>query len=201
MCDFHSIAVRKDGAVAHIMQNSHSGAVEAAGWRENDQMADLRGPYFVEAEWSGKGEFTVERITRNSESMNEKQRTVINNHYKALQRLLADPAEHVERMCLGRGIFSEDCYADIRFKVMIDPRVSDEIAAKLAETVLFGDGSTVSKLPENIKLIHGGFIIAEKASVNAPVLAQTGYVILDQGAELFAPLIGYLAKEIADQDS
>ena len=30
MCDFHSICVRVDGAIAHVAKNSHSEAVEAA---------------------------------------------------------------------------------------------------------------------------------------------------------------------------
>ena len=97
MFDFHSIVVRVDGASAHIASNSHSGAVEAAGWRENDQMADLRGKYFVEAEWGGLGDFPGPKsVTRGD--MNEKQRKLITNHYTALQKLLADPASHAERL-------------------------------------------------------------------------------------------------------
>jgi len=139
MCDFHSIVVRVDGASAHIAGNSHSGAVEAAGWRENDQMADLRGKYFVEAEWDGLGDFPgAESITRGE--MNEKQRKLIANHYTALQKLLADPASHAERMCLGRGIFSKPEFADVRWKAFVDPRTPEDVVARLAETELFADG-------------------------------------------------------------
>ena len=62
MCDFHSICVRVDGAIAHVAKNSHSEAVEAAGWKENK---DHLPPVFVEAEWNGEGKFPgIEKITR-----------------------------------------------------------------------------------------------------------------------------------------
>src|SRR5688572_29293411 len=120
MCDFHSCCVRRDGALAHIPGNSHSGAVAAAGWRENDQMADFRGAFFVEAEWNGEGIFPgVDKIVRGP--VNEKQRKVIEAHYTALANLLADPAANADRMLFDGGIFSNDQFADIRWRVLIHP--------------------------------------------------------------------------------
>ena len=191
MCDFHSIAVRRDGAIAHIPGNSHSGAVEAAGWRENGTGASqFREPFFVEAEWSGEGEFPgVDRITRNASTMNEKQRQKISDHYKALAKLLADPAEHAERMCLGRGIFAAPEYSDIRWKIFVDARTPEDVVAKLALTSLYAAGCTITTLHPAVTKIEGNFRVEAKATLTAPVLAQTGDVVLDQGATLTAPVL------------
>lgn len=119
MCDFHSIIVRRDGAKAHVMTNSHSGAVEAAKWRENDQMADMRGPFFVECEWGGNGEYPgADKITRSCD-FNEKQRKTIDAHYQSLSKLLADPKANAEAMLFDGGVFAGDEYGDIRWKVLV----------------------------------------------------------------------------------
>ena len=189
MCDFHSIVVRRDGAIAHIPANSHSGAVEAAGWRENDQMADYRGAYFVEAEWDGKGEFLgVDQITRGE--VNEKQRKKIDDHYTALAKLLADPASHAERMCLGRGVFAKPEYGDIRWKVLIDLRTPAEVVAKIAETPLFADGSEITSLHPAVTIVDGSFAISEGATFTAPALTEvSGYVYVRPNATFTAPAL------------
>ena len=90
MCDFHSIAVRKDGAIAHTADNSHSGAIAAFGWRENtDQQT-----FFVECEWDGGGDYNLERVVslRNGltlEDLTNKQVRSINRHYKALANVMS----------------------------------------------------------------------------------------------------------------
>jgi hypothetical protein len=189
MCDFHSIVVRRDGAIAHIPGNSHSGAVEASGWRENDQMSDFRGAYFVEAEWDGKGDFPgVDKITRGE--TNEKQRKKIADHYTALAKLLADPATHAERMCLGRGIFAKPEYGDIRWKVMSDPRTPAEVVAKIASTPLFADGSEISFLHPKVISIEGSFVIADGISITAPALTEvSGSVYVRANATFTAPAL------------
>lgn len=48
MCDFNAIVVRRDGAIAHTKENSHSGAVAKAGWTEND--STFKKKRFVECE-------------------------------------------------------------------------------------------------------------------------------------------------------
>jgi hypothetical protein len=52
MCDFHSVAVRRDGAIAHDPSNSHSAAVSKAGWIENNRPGGKA--RFVELEYDGK---------------------------------------------------------------------------------------------------------------------------------------------------
>lgn len=130
MCDFHSICVRRDGAKCHIPANSHSGAIEHHKWRENDQMSEFRGPYFVEVEWDGDGDFPgVDRITRSAGTLNEKQRAVIADHYQALASLLQDPAQYGESMCLGSGIFAGEDYGDVRWKILRHPEWSQRLQA------------------------------------------------------------------------
>src|SRR5262245_54188892 len=55
MCDFHSTAWRLLGQtveMCHLSCNSHSKAIEAAGWRVNKPNERV---IVFEAEWSGKG--------------------------------------------------------------------------------------------------------------------------------------------------
>ena len=74
MCDYISFCARVDGAIAHVKENSHSGAVAAAGWRENDLVRNNR---FVEVEWKNPaGKFPgVQAVTRGE--TNEKQAKAI----------------------------------------------------------------------------------------------------------------------------
>jgi hypothetical protein len=88
MCDFHSIAIRADGAIAHIPENSHSGAVKAAGWAEN---SPHKRPVFIEAEWNGRGEYPgADKICRvpDGEKLTAKQREVCDRHYKHLAAIM-----------------------------------------------------------------------------------------------------------------
>jgi hypothetical protein len=89
VCDFHSIVVRADGAKAHVFGNSHSEAVEAAGWLENEPHKRKR---FVECEWDGKGEYPgAEQITRLEvgDELTAKQRETIDRHYKFLAAVMS----------------------------------------------------------------------------------------------------------------
>ncbi len=188
MCDFHSIIVRRDGAIGHVAKNSHSGAVEAAGWRENDQMADLREPFFVEAEWNCEGPFPgASKITRGTP--NAKQLQVVKDHYTALVELLEDPAKHGEKYCTGSGRFASDEWADVRWKVLSHPKCPKRLANKLAVTQLFADGNPVKSLHPLIKAIEGQLAIEEKCEITAPVLAQSGDIVLYAGATLTAPVL------------
>ena len=160
MCDFHSICVRRDGALAHVASNSHSEAVKQAGWRENDQMADLRGKFFVEAEWNGSGGLFlgVEKITGGE--VNEKQRKVMETHYAALTALLADPAANAERMLFDGGIFAGDQYADIRWRVLIHPDCPKSVADRLVTLPLYANGEAIKSFDPRIETLEGSFAIA-----------------------------------------
>ncbi len=187
MCDFHSIVVRKDGAKAHVAANSHSGAVEAAKWRENQPNRD---PFFNECEWDGIGKFPgVDKITR-GEPVNERQAKVIEGHYACLSQLLADPEKHAATMCLDGGIFSADEYADVRWKVLVQPKCPKRIADKIAVTRLHADGKNIKSFHPAIKSISGYVSLESGATLDAPVLAEVkGYVSLDSGATLNAPVL------------
>ena len=186
MCDFHSIVVRRDGAKAHVMSNSHSGAVQAAGWRENDQMADLRGAFFVEVEWHGQGKFPgVVRIIRNP--VNVKQGEVIEQHYTSLAHLLADPRANAESMLFGQGLFAGEEYADVRWKVFIDDRCPKRVFTKLLKESLFADDSEITSLHPGARIVGGSIRIAAGYKIDAPALTKTGYVRVEQGASLTAP--------------
>lgn len=189
MCDFHSIVVRIDGAKAHVPKNSHSDAVQAAKWTENDRMADMRGARFVECEWNGEGAFPgVDKITRGQ--VNEKQRKVIEGHYTALALLLVYPSAHAERMCFDGGIFSGDEYADVRWKVILHENCPQKIADRLAETSLHTSGETIKSFHSKIKAIGGGFSIKAGCKITAPVLAEVGgSVYVRENATFTAPVL------------
>ena len=175
MCDFHSICVRKDGAIAHIAANSHSGAVAAAGWRENDQMAEFRGAFFAEAEWDGEGKFPgVEKIIRSE--VNEKQRKVIEAHYSALADLLADPVTNADSMLFGNGRFAGDEYADVRWRVLIHPACPKAIANKLVGLALHANGEHVKSFDSRITELSGNLVIEGGYRVNAHALTKVGGV-------------------------
>jgi hypothetical protein len=113
MCDFHSIAIRlSDGAIAHVPGNSHSEAVEAAKWRENQPN---REPFFVECEWDGRGKYPgLAKIVRgyDADKLPEPVAKKIERHYKSLADFMADPKKH-KSMIQGAGIFSGDEYRDV----------------------------------------------------------------------------------------
>ena len=186
MCDFHSCVVYTDGRLFHIASNSHSGAVAASSRAENTIAVSGR---FVECEWDGSGEYPgADKITRSKE-INEKQRKTIDAHYGALSKLIADPKSHAERMLFDGGIFSSDDYADIRWRVLIHPDCPKRAANKLAVTSLYANHETIKSLHPKVKEIVGGFRVAAGFSITAPVLAQSGYVVLYQGATFTAPVL------------
>ena len=181
MCDFLSICVRKDGAVAHIPKNSHSGAIAHYGWRENDQMADMRGKFFVEAEWNGQGKYPgAEKITRGE--FNEKQRTKIDSIYTSLAELLNNPAERAEGMLFGHGIFAGDEWADIRWRVLIHPECPKRIADKLVAMKLHANGKAIKSLDPRITEIDGNLVIAEGYEITSHSLTKVGGNLLVSGS-------------------
>ena len=175
MCDFHSIVVRRDGAIAHLPANSHSGAVAASGWTENDTMSEMRGvPRFNEVEWDGDGPFPgVEKITRGS-SLTPKQHSAIENHYSALAFLLADPAAHADRMLFGTGIFSDDKYADIRWRVLIHPQCPKGVADKLVTLPLYANGEKIKSFDPRITTLEGNLAVEDGYEISAPNLTKVG---------------------------
>ena len=189
MCDFHSVVVRLDGAKAHLMTNSHSGAVEAAKWRENDHMAQFRGAFFVECEWNCLGTYPGARHIARDE-LNDKQVAAIDTHYQALAQLLANPAAHAQAALFGNGIFAGEEYGDVRWKVMIHPECPSELIPLLAVTSLFADGSKIKSLHPSITKIAGNFSVAERYKIDAPALVEVcGDVVVEQGASLTAPAL------------
>lgn len=174
MCDFLSCVIRRDGAVSHVWKNSHSGAVAAAGWQENDQMAQLRGVMrFVEAEWNGEGKYPGARhICRNSDGMTAQQIAAVDRIYGALASLIDDPKEHAEAMCLGDGLFAEEQWADVRLRVYLHPGCPDRVRDRLVKS----------------KLACENLIITKEVKVSLPECVEvSGYVYVQQGATFTAP--------------
>ena len=153
MCDFFSGIVRVDGSWKHIKENSHSGAVAAAGWRENDNLRTR----FAEAEATGEGEYPgAQKICRSE--LNEKQVKTVDRIYGALYQLIANPAAHAARMLFGKGIFSGEDYADVRWRVLIHPKCPSRIAQRLCKTTLYlpKDCQPKNALPKWLTKIDGG---------------------------------------------
>lgn len=125
MCDFHSIAIRIDGAIAHVPENSHAQAVEAAGWVEN---TDFR-TRFWEWEWDGRGQIPpVEKLLR-GEGYLEKVVKLALRHARNLQRALNEPGWGL----FDRGYFSEVRYVDVRYEVAKNPNCPAHVLEKLSE--------------------------------------------------------------------
>ena len=88
MCEFLSISVRKDGAIAHDTSNSHTTGVTNAKWREN---TDSRHVY-DNFEWDGSGEFDLARICHDGakpEDLTDAQITSVKRIYGALQKVIS----------------------------------------------------------------------------------------------------------------
>ena len=177
MCDFLSIIVRHDGKIGHIPSNSHSETVKALGWRENDDLhRDEK--RFVEVEWNCEGEFPgADKISRgeiNESEINEKQRKAIECFYGNAAKLLAEPEKHAERMLFGRGYFSDDRFADMRWRVLIHPKCPHHVADKLAVLALHTNGERVKSLHPKITNLAGNLAVEDGYEVNAPALAEIG---------------------------
>ena len=144
MCDFHSIIVRTDGKTAHTTANSHSGAAADAGWREN---TDQR-TYFVECEWDGIGEYSLDRVVclRNGlklEDLTNKQVKAINRHYKALFNVMAGDIKAIQPGGLLHGLE----YWDVYLKALHSANTSATDGAWIKKeliTVTVGDDTTVA---------------------------------------------------------
>jgi len=172
MCDFLSIIVRHDGKIGHIPSNSHSETVKATGWRENDDLhRDEK--RFTEAEWNCEGEFPgADKISRGE--INEKQRKSIECFYGNAAKLLAEPEKHAERMLFGRGYFSDDRFADIRWRVLIHHKCPQGVADKLAALALHANGNGVKSLHPKITNLAGNLAVEDGCEVNAPALTEIG---------------------------
>ena len=109
MCDFHSTCWRLLGQeiqVAHNQKNSHSGAIQEAGWRENEPNRRIN---VFEAEWNGIGEMPPDsKLIRNSDECPEKLVKAIRSHYIKLNEALTT-GKHV----LAGGYFSSEKWVDV----------------------------------------------------------------------------------------
>jgi hypothetical protein len=125
MSNFHSIVVRVDGAIAHIPGNSHSGAVEKAGWAEND--STFKKQRFVEVEWNGEGEYPgAEKIARfdKENGLTQKQVEAIDRHYGFLNRALKGDSDAVE-------YFLGPDYSDVLDVIWSKNEATPELISKL----------------------------------------------------------------------
>ena len=156
MCDFFSSICRIDGTIFHAPHNSHSRMVEEAGWKENDQMADLREPRFVEVEWNGRGEYPgAESVARGT--INEKQRKAIDLLYGNLEKLVSNPNEHAVRMFTGKGYFSGANFADVWWFILARFDLSEEVKSKIASLEFYALGSIppLHPLPAGLTSVGG----------------------------------------------
>ena len=88
MCEFLSINVRTDGAISHVASNSHSAAVQAAGWLENTDGKHVYDSF----EWDGIGEFDLARICHDGaepDRLTDAQIVSVKRIYGALQKVIA----------------------------------------------------------------------------------------------------------------
>jgi hypothetical protein len=185
MCDFFSISIRTDGAFCHLPTNSHSEAVQASGWRENQAN---REPFFVDSEWSGEGEYPgANKITRGTP--NPAQIKTIDRIYGALTKLISNPEKHAESMLFGAGIFSADQFADVRWIVLNHPDCPKQVASKLVCLKLRACGQSIRSFDPRIRDISGSFDIAEHCNVTAPALKNSGTVDVRAGATFTAPAL------------
>ena len=188
MCDFLSIIVRHDGKIGHTPSNSHSETVKAFGWRENDD-PHRDEKRFIEAEWNCEGRFPgADKISRGE--INEKQRKAIECFYGNAAKLLAEPEKHAERMLFGRGYFSDDRFADMRWRVLIHPKCPHHVADKLAVLALHTNGDRVKSLHPKITNLAGNLVVEDGYEVNAPVLTEIGGNLCVCGSAKFdAPVL------------
>jgi hypothetical protein len=91
MCDFHSTAWRvlgQDIQCAHNSDNSHSGMIEEAGWRDNEPNRAIN---IFEAEWNGEGELPGNaKLIRNIGECPEQLVRRIRSHYTKLKEAITD---------------------------------------------------------------------------------------------------------------
>ncbi len=201
MPNFHAIAVRRDGAIAHSPTNYHTESIRLAGWRENDQMADYRGPFFVECRWFPAGQFPgAEAVIVDRQSdINERQRRSIENHYRNLEKLFDDPGKHGDRMCFDGGYFSDvEKYGDVRWELLVHSRCPNSLANRLSNTPLYPtNGPILCTLHPGVRVLEYGFGVAEGCSITAPALTEVaggfqskrGNILVKAHASLSAPLL------------
>ena len=127
MCDFHSIVIRRDGAIAHVPGNSHSKAVAKAGWTENTHDPKLVSPRFYEWEWDGEGDIPpVRQLLKNVDidTVPERVVQVAQRHAEALKRVLTTG--------VIESPFDQDEYSDVRGLVAQNTATPTESLAALS---------------------------------------------------------------------
>ena len=194
MCDFLSVVIRRDGKIFHLPTNSHSGIVDHYGLTENDTMAEMRNlPRFYEFEWDGEDDTarTAKGYLRgpNPPAIVVKAAATLAAN---LRRALNEPGWG----CLDDGFFAAPEWADVRWKALCNPKCPPDVADRIAETPLHANGETISSLRPTVTAIGGSFRVAAGYKITAPVLAKAGYVCLDQGASLDAPVLAEVVGDV-----
>ena len=114
MCDFNSTAWRLLGQeiqCAHNQENSHSGASEAAGWRDNEPNRKI---VVFEAEWDGEGEMPSDsKLIRNIGECPPQLVKAIRRHYTRLHEAM-ESGKH----CGHGEYFSEEKWLDVLMAVI-----------------------------------------------------------------------------------
>ena len=140
MCDFHSTVWRllgQDAQCAHDSQNSHSEAVQKAGWRDNEPNRKIN---LFEAEWNGEGDLpSDEKLVRNSGECPEKLMIAIRRHYLRLQKFIQSGKE-------WKHFADIEKWADVWGKIKVLP-------ADVKFPAQFGylDLSSLTSLPADVK--------------------------------------------------
>ena len=112
MCDFHSIVINRNGDIAHVPGNSHSGAIAAAGWPENTVTSDMHGKNrFIEMEWDGKRPMPEwgGAFARFTGDYTQSQRKAGERHYAKLAAYLAGDDKDAK-------YFDQPEYLDVRLR-------------------------------------------------------------------------------------
>ena len=167
MCDFHSTCWRLLGQeiqVAHNQKNSHSGAIQEAGWRENEPNRRIN---VFEAEWNGIGEMPPDsKLIRNSDECPEKLVKAIRSHYIKLNEALTT-GKHV----LAGGYFSSEKWLDV-----LVAAVANGMSVAFPERVggsLYLGGLTSAKGLVLPKSIGGSLDLCGLTSANGLVLPKS----------------------------
>ena len=150
MCEFLSINVRTDGAISHVASNdSHSAAVQAAGWLENTDGKHVYDSF----EWDGIGEFDLARICHDGaepDRLTEAQIVSVKRIYGALQKVIAGNITEIMHGGVLHGVEWWDVYTAALNCNVISDQDKDKIRKELMTstsgyrgTSTSGDGGTI----------------------------------------------------------
>ena len=130
MCEFLSINVRTDGAISHVTSNSHSAAVQAAGWLENTDGKHVYDSF----EWDGIGEFDLARICHDGaepDRLTDAQIVSVKRIYGALQKVIAGNITEIMHGGVLHGVEWWDVYIAALNCNVISDQDKDKIRKEL----------------------------------------------------------------------